>query len=134
MKTTDGGESWIKKNSGTTQNLRKVQFPKPNTGYVLGYAGLLKTTDGGESWASIDVGHDGSLYSLSCVDENLIFISGAATLLKSENGGETWISHKDLPSNHRIQFLNKNICFVSNFHKSKGYKTVDGGKTWQEVV
>jgi len=36
LKTTDGGTTWITRNSGTTENLSSVNFPDSNTGYAVG--------------------------------------------------------------------------------------------------
>jgi len=55
IKTTDGGVSWNKMNSTTTENLWAVHFYDADTGYVAGgtqtISGfVLKTTDGGNTW------------------------------------------------------------------------------------
>ncbi len=88
LKTTDGGETWVQKPSGTTEHLRKVQFPTPQIGYAVAAGdAFLKTTDGGETWSPMDTGTDCFFYNFSCVDENLIFITCSGNLMKSEDGG-----------------------------------------------
>ncbi len=139
LKTTDGGETWVQKPSGTTDGLGKVQFPTPEIGYITGSNGkLLKTTDGGETWATINLGENVILNSLSCVNEDLIFISGIITgsgnrLLKSEDGGETWDNFNELPLYGEIQFLNNEIGYAGE--ESGGFlKTENGGEAWQELT
>ena len=64
LKTTDGGTTWTRKNSNTTQTLKAVQiistggsdttYHYPDTvGYAVGAGGTVtKTTDGGSTWNS----------------------------------------------------------------------------------
>jgi hypothetical protein len=62
-KTTDSGQTWVKKNSGTTLHLFSVFFLNEDVGFVSSQASsgcldadcdkgcvILKTTDGGENW------------------------------------------------------------------------------------
>ena len=44
LKTSDGGETWEQKDSGTDLNLGKIQFITPQIGFVTGANGhLIKT-------------------------------------------------------------------------------------------
>ena len=134
LKTTDGGETWIQKESGTTENLQKVQFLTPEVGYVIGNSGiLLKTTDGGETWISIDTGQTANFEGLSIVDESLIFISYYNNLIKSEDGGNTWVNYSMNSFFYNyIQFFNSLIGYSAKESGSLA-KTIDGGQTWQEL-
>ncbi|MDP9956303.1 hypothetical protein J2X97_001940 [Epilithonimonas hungarica] len=150
IKTTDGGVTWQQKNSGTTQNLGKIQFPKSDIGYVVEGGGkLLKTIDGGETWLSIPITVENinSVYSLSCVNENLIFLScvdsnSKTVLLKSSNGGGSWetVNGNDEQAKfYDIQFFNEEIGYAtSNYipytNLNKILKTQDGGKNWFEII
>jgi len=132
IKTTDGGETWQQKDSGTTENLRKVQFPIQDIGYVVGDSGIvLKTTDSGETWAILNTGQTSDFYGLSCLDESTIFISNNDTLLKSEDGGSTWLSIGIFPGGG-VQFLSEEIGFSQGFSNSF-YKTLNGGLNWLEL-
>lgn len=147
LKTTDGGTTWQQKNSGTTQNLGKIQFPTSDIGYVIEASGkLLKTNDGGETWSSIILDNISSIYSLSCVNENLIFLSckdanSNSILLKSENGGSSWekvIGNDSQVKFYDIQFLNGETGYASSsdvYHSSENniLKTLDGGKNWIQI-
>jgi len=48
VRTTDGGETWVTQDSGTTSALNGVSFTDANTGTAVGQNGtILRTTDGG---------------------------------------------------------------------------------------
>ncbi len=50
-KTTDFGDTWQQKSSGTTNTLRKVYFHTLDSGAVAGDNGTIRlTTNGGETW------------------------------------------------------------------------------------
>lgn len=140
-KTIDGGETWQLKTSGTTNDLKRIEFPTSNVGYIIGWGNtLLKTIDGGENWANIITGYDLEFYDLSCVNEDVIFISTSSGLIKSEDGGENWSELIPIPFYDNIQFINNNVGFVSRTSTWMNYefendlaKTIDGGETWQEI-
>ncbi len=48
LKTTDGGQNWIREASGTNQDLYNVSFAEANTGTAVGgYGAILRTTESG---------------------------------------------------------------------------------------
>lgn len=138
LKTTDGGTNWIQKNSGTTQNLMKVQFVNSNVGFAFGAGTLLKTIDGGENWNPIDIGGTNNFYypcGLSCVSENVFYISSGLWLKKTINGGITFETVEELPIGQNIeniQFLTEQIGYKKG--PDKLYKTNDGGNTWTVIL
>ena len=51
LRTTDGGVTWTRQASGTTDFLNSVSFTDANTGTAVGRSGvILRTTDGGVTW------------------------------------------------------------------------------------
>ncbi len=148
VKTTDGGTTWQQKNSGTTQNLGKIQFPTSNIGYVIVANGkLLKTTNSGETWTVIELGVNVILNYISCVNENLIFLSCLdlntnSFLLKSSDGGNSWeavIGNDSQVKFYDIQFFNEQIGYATSSYNpynnlNKILKTQDGGKNWVEII
>ena len=54
--------------SGTTENLRTIDFVNSTTGFIGGDGGtILKTTDGGETWVDIEATLDAP-YSPLCLE------------------------------------------------------------------
>src|SRR5690606_11795611 len=135
LKTIDGGETWIQKTSGTTQNLQEIQFPTPEIGFVRGSNGIfLKTNNGGETWISINAGFEDD-FKYSCVNDNLIFAIIGNSLLKSENGGESWnnVSGENLIHTNKIQFLNDEIGLAGGYPWEGFSRTINGGETWENI-
>lgn len=51
FKTTDGGTTWVKQNSGVTTALRGIAFFDAQNGWAAGaFGAVLRTTDGGTTW------------------------------------------------------------------------------------
>jgi photosystem II stability/assembly factor-like uncharacterized protein len=143
LKTTDGGDNWLPKSSGTTFNLTKVKFANQLVGYVIGFNGvLLKTIDGGAQWNIIVTNTSSNLYGLSIIDENSLLISGSNGLIIQTNDGGVSFSTLGFPENEtvsNIQFFGElNGYAQSGFYDiendftqaNKLYKTNDGGLTW----
>lgn len=132
LKTIDGGDTWVQKPSGITQNLNKIQFLTPQIGYAMGGWEFLKTIDGGESWNLIDTGSDCSPHIFSCVNEDLVFIGCGDKLVKSYDGGNNWEISGVLPIGQEMQFLNNTIGYMHGEWSSM-HKTINGGVNWQEL-
>lgn len=136
LKTTDGGETWLQKPSGTTLNLGKVQFTSPEIGYIItsGFEStMLKTVNGGETWTSKNIGEITFLSGLSCLNNNTIFLSGSDKLLLSENGGNSFdVVNSDFDY-EQILFVNNEVGFAWN--QLNGYlsRTENGGGIWIET-
>ncbi|MGC4129595.1 MAG: T9SS type A sorting domain-containing protein [Bergeyella sp.] len=146
IKSTDGGITWQQKNSGTTLNLERVQFPKSDTGYVtVSNGNLLKTTDGGDTWEQFHLENISIIDAISCVNEDLVFLNTDKGLTISEDGGVTWSTPAESPffGQHGInmQFFNKNSGYIGideisyiegdNWANRLG-KTTDAGTSWQK--
>ena len=138
IKTTDGGDTWLQKESGTNEILSDVQFPSAEIGFIIGGNGtFLKTIDGGETWTSIDGICAGVL---SCVNENLIFVRCSGSLYKSTDGGENWIETINAPDILRMQFVNDSKGFAGNYLWENNdwenpyiFITNNGGISWETV-
>lgn len=137
LKTTDGGNTWITKVSGTNLDLQKVQFYGANIGYISGNNNangiLLKTTDGGENWTSVPAAGVSRIYDFSLVDESVIFISGANDTFKKSSDGA--ISFQTIITNtfpRRIQFFNEQNGYGCN--GAFLLKTTNGGINWQKLT
>ena len=135
LKSIDGGNTWVPKNSGTTENLGKVRFVNPMVGYTTGmHGGLLKTSDGGETWTPIPTGTNIDLTGLSCVTENIFFIGAEGSYIrKTINGGASFeiINSEAFSFYDNVQFVNETMGYANG---NEGFfKTIDGGSTWSLV-
>ena len=62
LATTDGGATWSKQSSGTTEWLLSVAFVDSTHGWAVGFGGtILATTDGGATWRAQSPGSCGDL-------------------------------------------------------------------------
>jgi hypothetical protein len=62
LRTTDGGITWTKQESGTTNQLWSVSLTDANCGTAVGWGGtILRTTTGGVTWVKDDRTHAGEL-------------------------------------------------------------------------
>jgi len=53
LRTTNGGDTWTRQTSGTTEWLFGISFTDANTGTAVGAVGIiLHTTNGGATWSS----------------------------------------------------------------------------------
>ena len=110
LKSTDGGESWLSKTSGTTNNLNSIKFYNSNLGMCVGNAGtVLLSTDGGESWIFQNVGTVEALKAVSFANSNTIWIAGSnGTILQTTDLNYNWLSYQGETENDLTS-----ICFVN---------------------
>ena len=93
LHSADGGRTWERQKSGTSQTLEGVYFLDPNHGWAVGWAGtILRTADGGKTWEEIK--SEAASWSLSSVyfrDLNNGWAMGfSGQLLRSKDGGSKW--------------------------------------------
>ncbi len=136
LKTTNGGNSWLKVHTSVTtrQWLMTICSPDPNIVYAAGYtaydsACIVKTVNGGFSWTTLRAPTKFAI--------NRIFFTDALTghaacdsgiVLKTIDGGISWTTehlwkYSVLSS---ISFLNDTIGFVVGT-QGVVYKTINGG-------
>ncbi len=135
IKTTDGGWSWIFKNSATDEGLRDVFFADDQIGWVAGNHGIiLKTADGGETWIIQNSNPTYTLYSIHFIDGNTGWAVGSSgKILKTTNGGSTWAT-TSFGSNvfSSVFFVDENYGWICGWFGSI-LKTTDGGSSWTPV-
>ncbi|MEO6095423.1 MAG: YCF48-related protein [Fibrobacteria bacterium] len=87
IRTTNSGANWVSAASGTTQNLRCVDFPSTNTGFAAGAGGTVVKTTNGTSWSAITSGTTQNLNGTYWTGTSNGWIVGdAGTIRKSANG------------------------------------------------
>lgn len=140
IKTTDGGNDWDDRTSGTTRTLRSVFFINASTGWVVGSDGTIrKTTNGGTTWVAQDSDLDDddniTLYDVQFIDANTGWAVGSdGVILKTTDGGNDW----DEQNSHTgetlrgIHFVNANVGYAVG-DEGVIRRTTNGGATWTTV-
>jgi len=86
LKTIDGGNNWIKLNTGIDEDLQSVFFINEDIGFVAGTLGVvLKTIDGGESWTPQLTGTSRAFNSAFFLDENNGYVVGDYDIIMSNS-------------------------------------------------
>jgi photosystem II stability/assembly factor-like uncharacterized protein len=133
VRTTNGGATWTKLESGTSNGLSSVFFVNASTGWASGGFGtLLKTTDGGSTWAHQNSGASRTLYALSFVNDTTGWAAGSGgTILKTTDAGASWVSQPSGTSStiSSIASLDANTAWAVGA-PGMILKTTDGGATW----
>lgn len=134
--TKDGGNTWDWQDIHNG-NLQEIEFPTPDTGYIVGPEILFRTIDGGESWIGIPNSSNAGLIEFPTKDIGYMGYSSLGSFIyKSENAGETW----DIYANS-LYMNNKNrgggVSFRTELeglvcaNMGKLLYTNDGANTWQ---
>lgn len=97
LKSTDFGESWQQKYSGTTNDLNSVVFRGPDLIFIVGDNGtILKSSNRGETWQSINSGIGFDLLKVSAYTtyvSSFHFMRAVGKdgiTIHSTNFGQTW--------------------------------------------
>lgn len=153
FKTTDGGVSWVVKDSmvtSTAQRWYSIDFYDANNGVVVGDKKNIQkyTTDGGNTWTlstAINDAFFNMLKTVKWLGPNTIITMGEGNefngqitpIYKSTDGGKNWVKKTQSETNYdRVKdsyFKNANegIGVGSNgFSKMYYTKTTNGGETW----
>lgn len=159
-KTTDGGLTWLPVlsiNGAFPKGLCGLSVVNDTVAFAVGRnvgpAYFLKTTDG-INWVSINLSSEHmELIDCHFFSKDTGFIAGntpgnsgnfpnsSAKIMRTVDGGNSWqivfVSSELGEQCWKIQFLNKNIGFVSNQTDRDSvriFKTTDGGVNWNEIV
>ena len=100
FKSTNGGKSWIKINSGLGTERSLVDVGSiaicpndPKTIYATSYPGVFKSVDGGRSWAPASKGlptPGGACLIIDPVNPSTLFIGGSYDVFKSIDRAKSW--------------------------------------------
>jgi len=139
FKTSDGGTTWVRQNTGITASIYGIKFLDANTGWATGaFGALLRTTDGGTTWTVsklTDSSYSYDLGTITAVDAKTVYIGRTSssgnyygTIFASKDGGATWRTVSTVPylitSTGKFWALQSNSVRVST----------DGGATYASVV
>ena len=104
LKSTDGGENWVAKTSGTAEDLNKVVFHNTSLGMCVGNSGVvLLTTDGGENWSPKSSGTAEDLSSVCITSPTSAWVAGTnGKILSTIDLGDDWTSYDGLTTSSII--------------------------------
>jgi len=92
LRSIDGGETWVRMNTGSTGAMNRLHFVDPFTGWAVGATStVIKTTDGGQTWTTQTSGVGAGYNDIHFPTPQIGFVVGANGIVrKSTNGGSTW--------------------------------------------
>jgi len=133
--TTDGGATWISRNTGATGHLRNIEFIDARHGFAVGDEGLLlATSDGGRKWEARKTGAKENLAAIQFVGQSGWVVGFDGVILHSADGGATWDQQQTgtKESLEGLFFLDNQRGWVVGWAGTI-LRTADGGKTWQMI-
>ncbi|TMI92542.1 MAG: hypothetical protein E6H06_13710 [Bacteroidetes bacterium] len=136
-KTTDGGVSWTKLHTFTTDSTgyKSLYFLNEQTGWVIRKDGLYATFNGGAGWNKVptngfDFSTTGNVFFRTSTTG---FITDQNSFGKTNSGGASWTkTFTGTPTYHDIHFVTDTIGYITD--GTRIYKTTDGGSTWKTEV
>ncbi|MEO8513780.1 MAG: YCF48-related protein [Ignavibacteria bacterium] len=126
---------WLQQTSGTSNNLKSINFINANTGFCVGSGStILKTTNGGANWVTLisPVQTNFDYVRMFSVSNVIIGSVSGNLIVRSYDGGTTMENFViNIPGNEtkkKVQF----VSFLNGFFLTgaKIYKTTDGGINW----
>ncbi len=137
-KTSDGGNSWIAVDVGTSADLYNVFFVDPNVGWISGSSlgTIYKTTDGGASWQqqSLEDGSESTVGDLFFLDAQRGWAASNNQIYYTEDGGASWMAGAPETGTRELFFLDAlNGWSAGGFSEPNLARTTDGGRTWESV-
>jgi photosystem II stability/assembly factor-like uncharacterized protein len=144
FRTTNGGTSFEQLSKGLTYNFTLLNFVDSKTGFAADDKGIIKTVDGGNTWQLCKEIKTGAYF------EQLVFFNskeGVAFLrddssrciaYRTEDGGDNWASSelKFTTYLQNVVFADANTVYAisGDLERKIIVKSLDGGKTWKEVL
>ncbi|MGB1040415.1 MAG: YCF48-related protein [Flavobacteriales bacterium] len=103
MKTTDGGNTWMRSFLIPYNSLTTVHFVNPTVGYVNNAGGIYKTINGGSSWNIQQVNPVATINRITFVNDTLGFALSNTALYKTTNAGN-FVSLKENKEEVKVLF------------------------------
>jgi photosystem II stability/assembly factor-like uncharacterized protein len=135
LKTTNGGNLWIKHDS--VGNFDYVKFFDENTGIISGSGLIARTTNKGVNWSYTNVsGNNFNDFSFPNSLTGYVSSYSGSThyIYKTTNGGVNWFPRNNPSGNDLggiMYFINANTGYIGFYVNT--YKTTNGGETWNPV-
>jgi photosystem II stability/assembly factor-like uncharacterized protein len=154
MTTADGGKTWERHDSGTTDPIFSVEMADAQSGWAVGASGLiLHTTDGGKTWTrqQSPLKEPRHLFKVEAIDPKTAWAVGDwGAIVSTTDGGATWqdrslgtltVKTEESPDRSTTVLTDDVILNDVQFPDARhGYvagefgtllATSDGGATWE---
>ncbi len=143
LRTTDGGLSWTKQESGTDVDLFAISGSFDGIVWASGWkrtqpAGAereyrtIVSYDYGRNWSVIVSEMLREVDHITFLDAKIGYaLQSDGDLIKTNDGGESWTSLDGPEGIGGFYFLNSQIGWI--FDQKRLYRTNDGGKQWQPL-
>lgn len=93
IRTTDGGQTWSRCESGSDQAwLKSISFPTPAIGYIAGsHSVVLRTDDGGATWRNLPVPGLVKINGVAFISPERGIVAGAeGEMFYTTDGASSW--------------------------------------------
>ncbi|MFA5859223.1 MAG: YCF48-related protein [Elusimicrobiota bacterium] len=110
-KTNDSGTSWVKLESGYTNDYYSVFFLTESKGWVGSEGFVLYTDNGGISWTKYTSSDFGQVQDLFFINEYVGWVTTENKVLRSVNGGKSWCKRI---GDFERSYFKTSINFVDN--------------------
>ncbi|MDC0078328.1 SBBP repeat-containing protein [Deltaproteobacteria bacterium] len=127
--TSSDGNTWDKRNSGTTNNLSGVTYVN-STFLAAGASGTILTSANGTAWTSITSGTTNNLSGVTYGNSTLVMVGDNGTILTSADG-TSWTKRTSGTSEHLYGVTNGDGLFVV-VGENATILTSSDGTTWTE--
>lgn len=138
IRTTDGGDTWTRVNSGTTQDLLCLSYESPDIAWAGGAGATLgKTTNGGATWTWSTLGTDTTDAFLSMsfhLSQSGWIGDNRGRLYHTTDGGSIWTPQPTgiTQAISALQASSNNDCYAISLARSF-HQTADAGLTWSNI-
>ena len=144
LKTTDGGQSWIRQSGGIITNINHllgISAANPQELWAVGGGGFitLHSNDGGNSWTlQSQSSNYGDANEVSAVNSNTVWVANDNFVQWSFDGGITWSNKTSFFYTMGITAVNETEAWsaICDAIYNKGYvnHTSDGGQNWEQQL
>jgi len=132
FRSTDGGLSWSKPDSGLDNSKYVYSFAQKDSVIFLGASGVYKSTDNGLSWSYDFL--NGVSYGLA-ISGSYIFATAYYSIYRSELSGHNWVQKNNgLPNNLIFNCLVSTDSIIYAGTESGVFKSTDWGDTWTSAA
>jgi photosystem II stability/assembly factor-like uncharacterized protein len=134
-KTLDGGQTWVRGNVSTSEDVLDVSFPTPTDGFALDVSGgVFRTRDGGTTWRPLDTGSTASARAVVAPSPTTVVLAGPTGLRRSTDGGDTFAAAGGRAiARARLAGVDRAGTTLVAYGPRAVFRSTDRGRTWRTV-